>query len=447
MIGKDLFEIYDFFLVPIYLILILFIANRIKSKNIINYPEYKYFTYGLVVKLIGVSFFMVFYTVVNKTGDTVSYFLGTKAISELIFKNFEAGLSVLFNIDNGFNNYNSFSITETKPPYYIMRDENTFNVCRISFPLYIISSGSFIITSFLTSVFSYIGLWKLYRLFNSEFPGNSKIFAYLILFLPSTVFWGSGIMKDSFVLGACCFAVSNFFKIFIKREKVLINIILIVINFSIVINVKSFVAVSMIPGLIIWANNSFLVSIKSNFIKFITFPIILFIILGSGYVIFNNLSALGLGQYENVDQTFEQAQIIQQDLLRSEQYGTNNYSIGTLDGTLSNSLKLAPLAIFTAIYRPSILEIGSPAMVISVIENLFLLLFSIYALSKTNPLRLLKQIFSSPILTYSLIFTVLFGFGVGIASTNFGALVRYRIPLIPFYFPLIYLISKKKINP
>ena len=447
MIGKDLFEIYDFFLVPVYLILIIAIANRIKSKNITKYPEYRFFTYGLVVKLIGVSFFMVFYTVVNKTGDTVSYFLGTKAISELIFKNFETGLSVLFNVDNGFNNYNSFSITETKPPYYIMRDENTFNVCRISFPLYIISSGSFIITSFLTSVFSYIGLWKLYRLFASQFPGNNKIFAYLILFLPSTVFWGSGIMKDSFVLGATCFATYNFFKIFVKREKVLINIILLVINFSIIINIKSYVAVSMIPGMIVWVNNSFLVSIKSSFIKFVTFPLIFIIIFGSGYVIFNNLSALGLGQYENVDQTFEQAQIIQQDLLRSEQYGTNNYSIGTLDGTLSNSLKLAPLAIFTAIYRPSILEIGSPAMVISVIENFFLLLFSIYALSKTNPLRLLKQIFSSPILTYSLIFTVIFGFGVGIAGTNFGALVRYRIPLIPFFFPLIYLISKKKINP
>lgn len=444
MIGKDLFEIYDFFLVPIYLILIISIANRIKSKNIIKYPEYKFFTYGLIVRLIGVSFFMVFYTVVNETGDTVSYFLGSKAISELIFKNFEAGISVLFNIDNGFNNYNSFSVTETKPPFYIMKDDNTFNVCRFTFPLYLISSGSFVVASFLTSIFSYVGLWKLYRLFNSEFSGNSKIFAYLILFLPSTVFWGSGIMKDSFVLGACCFATYNFFKIFIKREKVLLNIILIVINFSIIINIKSYVAVSMIPGMIIWANNSFIVSIKSNFIKFITFPIILIIILGSGYVIFNNLSALGLGQYENVDQTFEQAQIIQQDLLRSEQYGANNYSIGTLDGTLSNTFKLAPSAIFTALYRPSVLEVGSPAMVISVIENLFLLIFSIYALSKTNPLRILKQIFSSPILTYSLIFTIIFGFGVGIASTNFGALVRYRIPLIPFYFPLIYLISKKK---
>ena len=55
-----------------------------------------------------------------------------------------------------------------------------------------------------------------------------------------------------------------------------------------------------------------------------------------------------------------------------------------------------------------------------------------------------KAIFNEPLLLYSLIFTLIFAFGVGIASTNFGALVRYRIPLIPFYFPLIYVIYKSK---
>jgi len=38
-------------------------------------------------------------------------------------------------------------------------------------------------------------------------------------------------------------------------------------------------------------------------------------------------------------------------------------------------------------------------------------------------------------------------FGVGIATANFGALVRYKIPLVPFYFSalfLIYQISEKE---
>jgi hypothetical protein len=34
-------------------------------------------------------------------------------------------------------------------------------------------------------------------------------------------------------------------------------------------------------------------------------------------------------------------------------------------------------------------------------------------------------------------------YGVGIAGTNFGALVRYKTPLVPFFFTMMYIIFKK----
>ena len=40
----------------------------------------------------------------------------------------------------------------------------------------------------------------------------------------------------------------------------------------------------------------------------------------------------------------------------------------------------------------------------------------------------------------------LFAFGVGIAGTNFGALVRYKTPLVPFFFSMIYLVFKQSRN-
>ena len=83
-------------------------------------------------------------------------------------------------------------------------------------------------------------------------------------------------------------------------------------------------------------------------------PFILIIIIILGNFIFDNLELLGLQEYSNVDQTIEQAQVIQQDLLREEQYGSNSYNIGTLDGTLTGMLNMAPKAIFTSIYRPLI---------------------------------------------------------------------------------------------
>jgi hypothetical protein len=38
-----------------------------------------------------------------------------------------------------------------------------------------------------------------------------------------------------------------------------------------------------------------------------------------------------------------------------------------------------------------------------------------------------------PNLSFSLAFSIIFAFAVGISSYNFGALSRYKIPCLPFY--------------
>jgi hypothetical protein len=264
--------------------------------------------------------------------------------------------------------------------------------------------------------------------------------------MPSLLFWGSGIMKDSFVLGALCWLTANFYNGVIKRNKTFLNVLLMIFNFLIITKIKPYVALGVIPGMLFWLNKNFILTLKSSFAKLTLRPFIFSLIVILGFLIFNNLASLGLQEYENVDQTIEQAQVIQQDLLRSEQYGSNSYNIGTLDGTFIGMISIAPLAIFTAIYRPLIYEIGSPAMIVAAVENLILLFFTLYSLIRVSPYKLFKIISSDPFLLFCLIFTLIFGFGVGIASTNFGALVRYRIPLIPFYFTIILILfySKKR---
>ena len=66
-----------------------------------------------------------------------------------------------------------------------------------------------------------------------------------------------------------------------------------------------------------------------------------------------------MGDYGNIDQAVEKAKIIREDLLREEQYGGNNYNLGEIDGTAGGMTTIAPLAIFTALYRPLFFEVGS----------------------------------------------------------------------------------------
>ena len=147
-----------------------------------------------------------------------------------------------------------------------------------------------------------------------------------------------------------------------------------------------------------------------------------------------------MGSYGDVDKAINQAQIIQQDLLREGQYGSNNYNIGEIDGTIGGMITLAPIAIFTAIYRPMFFEIGSPMMVVSVIENSMLLVLTMFLLIKVKLINMIKVIAREPILLYSLVFSLFLAFGVGIAGTNFGAMVRYKVPFVPFYFAMLVVI-------
>ena len=74
-------------------------------------------------------------------------------------------------------------------------------------------------------------------------------------------------------------------------------------------------------------------------------------ILLAGFLLFENLSS-SMGVYGGVETAIEQAQVIQDDLFRSDQHGDNYYSIGKIEGSISSLLRVAPLAVFTALFRP-----------------------------------------------------------------------------------------------
>ena len=439
---EEILNVFDLLLIPFFLAIIFSISYTLKNRNQFKIPEYNYFVKGLFFKLFGVSAFALTYLFYYNGGDTTNYFIGAQCLSKLFWLDFNSFYDITINNNLDYNNYSTLLENNLHPPWYMWRDSKTFTVCRYVSVFCLLGFNSFLITSFLTAVFSYIGIWKLYRLFNILYPGNAKIFAYLILFLPTLVFWGGGIMKDSFVLGSTCWISFNFYKVFISRKKKLINLIFMVFNLTIILSLKPYVIISLVPGMLLWINSAYLKVIKNKVLKALSLPFLIGAILLTGFLLFENLSS-SMGVYGGVETAIEQAQVIQDDLSRANQYGDNYYSIGKIEGSLSSLLRVAPLAIFTALFRPLFWEIGSPSMVLSALENSILLIFTIVILIRTNPYRLIKIIFKEPFVLYCFIFSLLMAYGVGIAGTNFGALVRYKTPLVPFFFTMMYIIFKK----
>jgi len=115
----------------------------------------------------------------------------------------------------------------------------------------------------------------------------------------------------------------------------------------------------------------------------------------------------------------------------------SGYSLGELDGTWQSMLSLAPGGINVALFRPYLWEVRNPLMLLSALESLITLFFTLYVLFGVG-LKFPRYLKSEVIFCF--VFVLIFAFGVGISSYNFGTLSRYKIPLLPYYFSALALI-------
>ena len=111
----------------------------------------------------------------------------------------------------------------------------------------------------------------------------------------------------------------------------------------------------------------------------------------------------------------------------------SGYTLGDMDPTLMGMLQRAPEGINVTLFRPYLWEARKPIVMISALESLLYLIFTIVAIVRNNPIRMVQRILADETLQFCLIFTLIFAFAVGISTSNFGSLVRYKIPCLPFY--------------
>ncbi len=123
--------------------------------------------------------------------------------------------------------------------------------------------------------------------------------------------------------------------------------------------------------------------------------------------------------------------------------GGSAYSLGIEQNiSFAQRLAYAPLALLTATLRPFIFETHNIPSFVNGLETTALLVLFALVLSRHSPARIANAIMQEPILAFAAIFVLTFGVGVGLATSNFGTLSRYRMPLMPFWALLLVTFSR-----
>ncbi len=419
---NNIITIRDAFIVPFLLIVAFFVSARVQSKNIDDKPYYKYFTAGLFVKIFSGIALVLIYTFYYGMGDTHYYYFGTQSIINMFGKDVPTFIQLLLG-ERSAEIGNMFDATTGYPTYF--RDAHSFAVCRFNTLFYILGGGSFLGNTIIMDLLLYVGIWNFYKMLVNFYPNSSKYLAYGLFFIPSVVFWSSGVLKDGWTLVAfLCFFV-NIWRIFFKREDILLNGIKLLFWGYVALSIRPYIFYVSLFSSFIWVGLGFIKQIQGNFIRFILFPIICIMFVLIGGVVFTKISSQESSRYKDIDSILETAYIIQNDL-KKDYYGGNSFDIGEFEPTISGVLKKSPQAVTAGLFRPFLWESRNVLMLMSGLENFLLLLLSLFIIIKGR-LKIVKYLYDDSFLLVLFISSVTFAFFVGLTTANFGALVRYTI--------------------
>ena len=425
---REVFTLTDVLVVPIYLMIFWWIASMVKHKHIDSEPYYKYFTIGFMLKVFAGIAFALIYTYHYGETDTHYYYWGTQSLEKLAHKNFDAFAQIMAG-GHTPELRSAFDWTTGWPTYW--RDTNSFAVCRFNVPLYLLGFKTFLGNIMVLNAFLFIGFWKFYKLMLKLFPNNDRNFAIALLFVPSVVFWGSSLLKDSWCIVMSMFVFCAIHSLFISRKRIVGNIILLIVCSYISMSIRPYSFFTTMGAGLVWIGFTYVYRMQSRMFRVMIFPIIVAVMWLVGVGLFSRLGSLANERYQSIDAIIETAVIIQDDL-KKEYYGGNSFDIGAFDPSIGGLASKAPAAIVAGVFRPFLWESRNVLMLISGLETFAIMLLIIYLLIKFGLRRMINVIMRNPFLIAALVFVITYAFFVGLTTANFGALVRYRMPVIVF---------------
>jgi hypothetical protein len=115
-----------------------------------------------------------------------------------------------------------------------------------------------------------------------------------------------------------------------------------------------------------------------------------------------------------------------------ETYGNSpRYNLGVSEFTVTGIIKVFPMAVITAFYRPFIYEALSVSLLLNGIESVVLLWFTLKFRFNGSLIRKIQLILSNEILSFALYFSILFGFIVSVFTfiPYFGIIISSLLPI------------------
>lgn len=416
-------------LVYISLLVVLLVVFRVSKQE----SHYRFFLPAFILKVFGGLGFAIIYIYYYKFGDTFLYHRGASILADTLVDSPGDYFRLLASSNANLPvDLSSFSTSIS----YSRGAEEWFMVKLLS-PISLFSFGSYLVTTLFMSTISFFGGWKLFLVFRDLLPKREWLAFAAAFLIPSALFWGGGIMKDTFTLTGINLVIYGLYFTVFKGKVHMGKYALVAVSAFIVFYLKGYVIIAFIPGLLFGINALVKNAARNQLLRQFLGAVFLAI----------TVAIIYLGpQYLGSTSSKYTASALEGRVKGFHTWHTDvggaTYNLGEVEYTAFGVIQKIPSALNVTFFRPYLWESANPVVLLAAVESTLLLLLFLYILVKLR-WRIFSHIREKPILITLIIYCLIFGFVVGFTSYNFGALGRYKIPIYSvFVFLLLYLLAK-----
>jgi hypothetical protein len=354
-------------------------------------------------------------------GDTLQYFKDAGILAGHLIENPSTLPDILFN---------TLNITDISRHISYADQPRALFFTKIVFVFYLISGGNYWLIGAYLSIISFYCTYIFVGELTIRFRDVRVPAMVSFYFLPSFVFWTSGLLKESLAIGALLILITVCLKMLRLQEfRRISHWMVIIIASAFLWELKYFYAAVALPVLFTLCMYEFISTFKK--IPRVAMVLIFAVAIVVASQLHYNLN------FSHV------AEVVHQNYLMAVERsdgGTIHYF--QFDGSISSYIINLPLAVLYGLFRPTAFEAGNVFQLFAGIENSIVIVLSLFAVwgVRKNNIRVHNSYFMG-LVVYILCLDVFLAF----STPNFGTLSRYKVAYWPFFVMLVLMALKE--NP
>jgi hypothetical protein len=432
----------DIILFPLCFIL-LYSIIRFKANRQPDPRIRKLYYRAFYFKIIGVLLFTLITAFYFKGGDTNLFFQASKDLRAAIDDDLDNVWLILNTVritgDHPLFNYFYYDNFDQDITYGYMITTSNFLPGKLALVPSYLFFDSYLCINMFFGFWALGGAIRLFKFFNYFYPHLWRELGLACLFVPSVVFWSSGLLKDPVTFGCVGYILYAILQLVYLKKNYVSSILWILICAYLSFYIKAYILLVLLLSILVWVFAEFNKVIKEKVLRYV-FSIFTFLLSAViAYFLLDYLTSTEAAKEFQLNTVMENAEQQRKGYeLIGQVQGGSHFKINA-----SNPVLLVVESIGATYFRPFLWEVSSPIVLISAIEAALFSFFTLFFFYKRGPGKFFSMAFEDGRILLCLVFSLVFAFSVGSSTGNFGALSRYKIPCTPFYLILLFLLYNR----